>query len=293
MPSLAFDWVRIVVVRAGSAAVFSEFGTRHVNIGDVVVIAPLVLCGAKPEGRITTTSVLIDPDFLAGLAFWKYADYVSDPHDAKQFLTARYSQPVQLLRLGNSGAGRLLPALDELARLSHDSPGPESFHRAHAWLSLILDVIVPHLHVSELRVDSVHRQRSDPSPLWHRPLTAVRPEARRAAELMRADVAHRWSLAELSAEVHLSPSQLGRVFRAAFGRSPIVYLTVLRVEKMASMLRRTRAPVTMIAREVGWRNADFATRQFYRTIGTTPSAYRAMIAHVDGERTIRSARWSP
>ncbi|KID28369.1 Helix-turn-helix domain [Prauserella sp. Am3] len=69
---------------------------------------------------------------------------------------------------------------------------------------------------------------------------------------MRADIAHRWTLAELAAEVHLSPSQLGRVFTAAFGKSPIAYLTMLRVEKMVSLLRTTDASVSVIAEKVGW-----------------------------------------
>jgi AraC-like DNA-binding protein len=45
---------------------------------------------------------------------------------------------------------------------------------------------------------------------------------------------------------------------------------------MGRLLRTTDAPLTVIAREVGWRDADFAARQFRRSVGITPSQYRAM-----------------
>lgn len=43
---IAFDFVKFIVVRAGGARLFSEFGCRHANVGDVVVLAANTLCGA-------------------------------------------------------------------------------------------------------------------------------------------------------------------------------------------------------------------------------------------------------
>lgn len=69
-------------------------------------------------------------------------------------------------------------------------------------------------------------------------------------------------------------SQLGRVFAPAFGTSPIAYLTMLRIERMAHLLRTTDQPVAVIAHQVGWRDPDFASRQLRRSVGIPPSAYR-------------------
>ena len=55
---VAFDCVKLIVVRTGSALLFSEFGTRHVKVGDVVLLAAQTLCGAEPEGSVTTTSTV-------------------------------------------------------------------------------------------------------------------------------------------------------------------------------------------------------------------------------------------
>ena len=86
----------------------------------------------------------------------------------------------------------------------------------------------------------------------------------------------KWSVTEMAREVHLSKSQVGRVFVEAFGKSPIAYLTMLRTERMAGLLRTTDTPIAEIAQEVGWRDPDFAARQFRRSVGVTPSKYRAL-----------------
>lgn len=38
---IAFDCVKFIVIRAGSARLFSEFGTPHVNVGDIAVLYAL------------------------------------------------------------------------------------------------------------------------------------------------------------------------------------------------------------------------------------------------------------
>ena len=54
---LAYDCVKLIVVRDGSAILFSEFGQKPVRPGDVILLGPHVLCGSEPEGRITVTTM--------------------------------------------------------------------------------------------------------------------------------------------------------------------------------------------------------------------------------------------
>jgi hypothetical protein len=42
--------VKVIVVRDGSAILFSEFGQKPVKIGDVILLGANVLCGSEPEG---------------------------------------------------------------------------------------------------------------------------------------------------------------------------------------------------------------------------------------------------
>ena len=57
---IAYDRVKLIFVRDGSAIVFSEFGERPITVGDVVVLAANTLCGAEPEEWLTATSLYLD-----------------------------------------------------------------------------------------------------------------------------------------------------------------------------------------------------------------------------------------
>ncbi len=273
---VAFDRVRFIVVRAGSAILCSEFGTRQVNMGDVVVVAATTLCGAEPEGSVTTTTLYLDRDYLVDQVFWRYAGHITDRLHAKQILDSRYAGTAQILRLGEDRAGILMPWLDELAALSADGLLIERFYRVQSLVFAIMDVTAPHLKVTAHRATGIQREGKCLFCPRHCQHLALREEARRAAKLLRDELERRWTLRELAETLHLSVSQLDRVFVAGFGKPPIAYLAMLRAERMAHLLRATDMPVSTIARQVGWSDADFASRQFRRNVGVTPTRYRAM-----------------
>ncbi|GAA1318168.1 hypothetical protein GCM10020360_13400 [Nonlabens tegetincola] len=271
---VAFDCVKFIIVRAGGARLFSEFGCLHINVGDVIVLAANTLCGAEPEGWLTTTTLYLDRDYVIDQVFWQYAARFKNRIDASDFLETQYSGPAQIVRLGESRAGLMMPWLDELSTLSIDGLRAESFYRAQSLLSAVLDVVVPNLDTTHQRVASTQRNTIVPSAPRHRAFRPLRSEARRVAELLANELDRRWSVPNLAEEVHLSPSQLRRVFTEAFGKSPIAYLTMLRAERMARLLEITNSPISVIAALVGWGDPDFAARQFRRSVGVSPSDYR-------------------
>ena len=59
---MAYDCVKIIVVRDGSAFLFSEFGQLPVKSGDVILLGANVLAGSEPEGHITVTTIYIDTE---------------------------------------------------------------------------------------------------------------------------------------------------------------------------------------------------------------------------------------
>ena len=61
---VAYDCVKFIIVRHGSAFLFSEFGQQPVKPGDVVMLGANVLCGSEPEGHITVTTIYADTDFM-------------------------------------------------------------------------------------------------------------------------------------------------------------------------------------------------------------------------------------
>ena len=274
---IAFDCVKFIIVRGGSARLFSESGSHHLNLGDVIVLAANTLCGAEPEGWVTTTTLYLDRDYVIDQVFWQHSAQFQDRRDASEFLDTNYAEPAQVVRIGEDRAGLLMPWLDELAALSLDGLQAEHFYRAQSLLSAIFDVVVPHIAVTGQRVTSTKRSTVVPSAPRHRGFRPLRSEAREVAGLLAGELHRRWSARELADVVHLSPSQLRRVFAEAYGKSPIAYLTMLRAERMAHLLKLTDSPIAIIAASVGWGDPDFAARQFRRSVGVSPSEYRRII----------------
>lgn len=94
-----------------------------------------------------------------------------------------------------------------------------------------------------------------------------RAEVATLLTVTQADLAHPWSLAELAAIAHLSPSRLRQLFVEIFGMPPIVWLTLQRVRAMARTISTTDATIRQAAAEVGWRNQAHAAKQFRKLTG--------------------------
>ncbi len=271
---IALDCVKLIIVRAGRALLLSEFGAQRIDPGDVVVLAANTLCGTEPEGWVTTTTLYLDRDYVIDQVFWHYAALFNDRLDASDYLDTNYDEPVQVVHIGEERAGLLTPWLDELAALSFDGLHVERFYRVQALLSAVLDIVVPRIAVTGQWTSSTQRNTVMPTAPRHRAFRPLRAEARTVADLLARELDRRWSVGELAGAVHLSPSQLRRVFTEAFGKSPIAYLTMLRSERMAHLLKVTDSPISTIAATVGWGDPDFAAQQFRRSIGVAPSEYR-------------------
>lgn len=273
---VAYDCVKLIVVRDGSAILFSEFGERPVNVGDVILLGANVLCGSEPEGHITVTTIYADTDFLLDLLFWQYADLIGDRLGAQGFADTIYTEPSQVLRLGEDRSGMLMPWLDELVALSVDGAYRERFHRMQALWFSVIDQVAPFIQVSPIRTSPRQRARIRPSLPRDRRFAPLRAEARQVRDALHADIARGWLLSELANLTHLSTKQLSRVFVDAYGKTPLAYLTMLRVGEMARLLRESELPIADAGRRVGWQSRNRATSAFRECVGITPSRYRAM-----------------
>ena len=277
---IAYDCVKVIFVRDGSAILFSEFGQKPVKPGDVIVLGANTLCGSEPEGHITVTTVYLDTDFVLDQVRWQYAGFVADRLDAQGFADTMYSEPAQILRLGEDRAGMLMPWLDELVALSIDGEFVRHYLRMQALWFQIAYVIAPFIKVSPVRISPSQRAHIRPTLPRDRRFAPLRVEVRRAADLLREDPARRWTLDDLAAEVHLSPSRLSSVFVDAYGKTPLAFLTMLRAERLAKYLRDTDLTVAAAMQLVGWHSRSHATRLFRQYVGVTPGQYRQMCGQV-------------
>jgi AraC-like DNA-binding protein len=97
----------------------------------------------------------------------------------------------------------------------------------------------------------------------------------RAVAHLRATSPRRTSVTALAAMVGLSASQLGALFRAQVGTSPLQYQTGLRLARARELLDATDLPVAAVAQACGYDDPLYFSRRFTRTHGTSPTAYRA------------------
>ncbi|MNI69635.1 Xylose operon regulatory protein [compost metagenome] len=82
------------------------------------------------------------------------------------------------------------------------------------------------------------------------------------------------SLALLSTQLKLYPSQLTRRFQASYGVSPIEYATEVRLQKARSLLIETNLTIDEIADLCGYQNGFYFSRIFERKMKLRPSYYR-------------------
>lgn len=255
---------------------FSEFGRQPVSMGDAILLGPNVLFSCEPEDNMSVTSIHVDTDFALDQFFWQHSAVLHDRLDAPGFAEKIYSEPAQILRIGRDRAGMVVPWLDEMVALSVEGRFRERFNRLQALWFAVMDVLGPFIRVSSVRLTPLQRARSRPVLPRSRRLAPLRTEALLAREALHENVAHKWTLRELSERVRLSPQQLTRVFVDAFGKTPTAYLTMLRVQEMARLLRESDLSVAAVGRRVGWSSRSRATEAFIEHVGLSPGRYRSM-----------------
>lgn len=82
------------------------------------------------------------------------------------------------------------------------------------------------------------------------------------------------SLNQLSRKFYVSNVYLCIRFKDTVGKTFVRYLTELRVQKAAGLLRTSGEKVNSIAEEVGFDNGSYFTKIFKKEMGMTPAEYR-------------------
>jgi AraC-like DNA-binding protein len=85
---------------------------------------------------------------------------------------------------------------------------------------------------------------------------------------------------ELASRAGLSVFRFDQRIRTLFGMSAGQYLSRLRVDRACDRLRHTDTPLRELALECGFADQAAFTRQFGKTVGMTPGAYRLMTVGV-------------
>ncbi|OVE77721.1 hypothetical protein BVX99_01875 [bacterium F16] len=94
------------------------------------------------------------------------------------------------------------------------------------------------------------------------------------AHYLRTNLSYPIQMEDIARRSSISRRRLERMFRSAYGASPIAYLRELRLEQAKVMLRSSDAPLKTIVEKCGFSNTIHLCHIFKRTIGLTPMDYR-------------------
>lgn len=100
----------------------------------------------------------------------------------------------------------------------------------------------------------------------------------RVVELLRAEFQQNLTTGDLAAEAGVHPVHLAAVFRQFHHQTIGEYQQQLRVQFAARQLGNRELPLTEIAQAAGFSDQSHLTRIFKRFSGTTPGAFRALLA---------------
>ena len=83
------------------------------------------------------------------------------------------------------------------------------------------------------------------------------------------------NLSQTAKAAGVSPNYFSTLFRQELGVRFAAYVTQLRMEQAAELLRTTDLPVHQVGLRVGYQNARYFSSQFRQNVGCTPLEYRA------------------
>ena len=98
----------------------------------------------------------------------------------------------------------------------------------------------------------------------------------RALAVLHGDPGKRWTVERLARSVGLSRAAFARRFAAVCGRSPLRYLTELRLALAASHLDTTDDSLAEVALRVGYASEFAFSRAFKRQHGVAPGVFRRL-----------------
>jgi len=97
---------------------------------------------------------------------------------------------------------------------------------------------------------------------------------RAALELTFGDELGRLRVEDLARAANMTADQLERSMRKVLGTSPKQYLMAARLDRAATMVATSSAPISEIATRCGYYDQSQFTRYFKVSIGMTPGEYR-------------------
>jgi AraC family transcriptional regulator, L-rhamnose operon transcriptional activator RhaR len=255
------SFVEIAVVTGGAAVHVSVAGRRNLQVGDAIFLRPGVW-----HGYDCSLLQLYNCCFRVELLHRELAWIRDDPLLGYLVWAGPLARGQHGMLTTHLDAEALRECSGHLDALGGLRRRPAGLHRSDIISRLTL--VLGHL----ARAVAADRDRpTDPGGRTH-------PVVVEAMQMLDSDLRRPWTLPELAAALHVSPSYLLRLFKDASGVPPMAYLARRRVETAAERLLHGDDPVHHIGRDVGWPDQNYFARRFKAHFGLSATDYRSRFA---------------
>lgn len=99
---------------------------------------------------------------------------------------------------------------------------------------------------------------------------------RKAKQFINENYMRQIALEEVAEAIELSPAYFSTVFKKEIGINFSDYLISCRIEAAKEKLKNGNLPVNLIAEEVGYVDAKYFSKTFYKLVGLKPTEYRKL-----------------
>jgi len=189
-------------------------------------------------------------------------------------------------RFDRANAPLLVKLLPQVVHIHRDDAGAERLRRIVEVIAdeadmhrpgrdLILERLVEVLLVEALRFRLASAARQERGLL----AGLCDPQLARALREIHADVARRWTVAELARIACVSRAVFAERFAQKVGMPPMQYVLEWRMAIAKDMLRRDRYSLAQVASRVGYQSASAFSTAFTRLTDCSPSVFVRQAGH--------------
>lgn len=266
------DFFEMVYVRRGRGAHMIEGDKYSIRAGDLYTIHPGESHAYLPEagGELRIINLCWQPSLVR--------EVLKAEGNALSPAALPYIEPLlkprrkfrQRLHLTGSTAFRVEGLLDEMQREMESVQKGAASDGCHSLLRHLFCALL--ILLSRAWQEEESRTTAAGRASQH---GLQREMVTRALAYLEQHATEPIRLEQVASHVALSPSRLSHLFKRETGRSVIVYLHELRLEKAQSALIESGLPVQQIAADCGFGDLRFFHRVFRRHFGCSPQQWRA------------------
>lgn len=247
--------LEIMLVEKGTTVFRQGEQTLTLHANDILITPPNTVHGQQAySAELMTRFMVISPE-----AITMPATHIFQTDFVEPLRQGRLCMPT-LLHPGDPANTALLPILKQLRKclIYTDNYKINRFSTAMA----VCTALAPFCQVMDTPT-------AEPQPY---------PQAvRLCIEEIRRSYAQRLTLATLGKLVQMHPNYLCALFKEHTGQTVVEYMTAIRVEAAAQLLRGSDLPINKVAERCGFRSECLLYKHFKATMGMTPNAYRKQL----------------